>query len=417
MKGTVMKRNLEKLQVHHAQKRNPRLHARGSSALARLRIPLLALVCAAVAGTCTAIANTPPTAENLFIATVVNVPTSIVLKGADVDGDPLTFSLASSPVHGFLSGTSPNLTYTPQTGFAGLDGFTYVVNDGQATSVPATVTINVRYGLSINNISVTEGNTGTTPPTIATFTVSKTGSATCGDPVTFNLRFADGTAKAGSDYQSFIYVSIPIPPNQTSVSITVPVIGDRSQEFNESFLAQLSNPSINAVIVNGTGRCTILNDDAGIILSRDTGTAALSPENSVVGVGEPVNLSLTWTHPVGWRHLTSVDLLLVDEEGSLLTVRWNPADNSFSLLNSAADRSVRTVEAGSPTRFETSGATSHLQETTGGGPPGQTATIDFSLSFKSQAAGRTFSVEAFATDDAGHQQGFESVGTITVLPR
>ena len=59
----------------------------------------------------------------------------------------------------------------------------------------------------------------------------------------------------------------------------------------------------------------------------------------------------------------------------------------------------------------------YLEECTGGGPPGQTATIDFSLSFKPEAAGRTFSVEAFATDDAGNQQGFESVGTVTVLPR
>ena len=59
----------------------------------------------------------------------------------------------------------------------------------------------------------------------------------------------------------------------------------------------------------------------------------------------------------------------------------------------------------------------YLQQCTGGGPPGKTATIDFSLSFKPEAAGRTFSVEAFATDDAGNQQGFESVGTVTVLPR
>ena len=57
-----------------------------------------------------------------------------------------------------------------------------------------------------------------------------------------------------------------------------------------------------------------------------------------------------------------------------------------------------------------------LETSTGGGLPGQTATIDFNLSFKPQAAGRTFSVEAFATDDAGNQQGFESVGTLTVLP-
>ena len=86
------------------------------------------------------------------------------------------------------------------------------------------------------------------------------------------------------------------------------------------------------------------------------------------------------------------------------------------MLNSAAGEFVRTAEAGSPARLENSIAALHLDEGTGGGPAGQTATINFNLSFKPEAAGRTFSVEAFATDHAGNQQGFESVGTITVLP-
>jgi hypothetical protein len=191
------------------------------------------------------------------------------------------------------------------------------------------------------------------------------------------------------------------------------VIGDQSVEFNESFFVQLSTSNPGLVVNNG--RCVILNDD--LLQFVSVGTAALIPENSVVHVGEPVNLSLTWTHPVGWRHLDSVDLLIVDDLGAILDTRWHEAENAFSLFLPDADGYVRMAEAGSSARFETSGATMYLKECSGGGPAGQTATIDFSLSFKPQAAGRTFSVEAFATDDAGNQQGFESVGTITVLPR
>ncbi|HYV25950.1 MAG TPA: hypothetical protein VFA77_00320, partial [Candidatus Eisenbacteria bacterium] len=202
----------------------------------------------------------------------------------------------------------------------------------------------------------------------------------------------------------------------------VSVIGDTLVELNKTFLVELINdpqslppsPSPNAFIVNGTGRCTILDDDTS---RGGIGTAALAPEDSTVGVGEPVILSLSWTHPVGWRMLDSVDLLLVDDQGEGLVVRWHEAENSFSLFNPAADGFVRTAEADSSRRFETSAVTLDLEESTGGGPPGQTVTIDFSLEFKPHAAGRTFSVEAFATDDAGNQQGFESVGTLTVLPR
>jgi len=39
------------------------------------------------------------------------------------------------------------------------------------------------------------------------------------------------------------------------------------------------------------------------------------------------------------------------------------------------------------------------------------------LRFKPKAAGRTFSVEAFATDDFGNEQGFDPVGTLGVLEK
>lgn len=128
-------------------------------------------------------------------------------------------------------------------------------------------------------------------------------------------------------------------------------------------------------------------------------------------------LSLSWTHPVGWRQLESIDLLITDDEDAVMAVRWNEAENSFTLYNPATDRFVRTARAGSSTHFESFAATMFLEESTGGGPPGQTVTIRFGLVFKPQAARRTFRVETFATDDAGKQQGFEQVGTVTVLPR
>ena len=46
-------------------------------------------------------------------------------------------------MHGTLSGTAPPLTYTPAADYFGPDSFTFTVFDGQATSVPATVTITV----------------------------------------------------------------------------------------------------------------------------------------------------------------------------------------------------------------------------------------------------------------------------------
>ena len=81
-----------------------------------------------------------PVAEAQSLATGYNTPTAITLTGYDGDGDQLIFSRTSDPSHGVLSGTEPNLVYSPDAGYFGGDSFTFIVNDGIQDSQPATVT-------------------------------------------------------------------------------------------------------------------------------------------------------------------------------------------------------------------------------------------------------------------------------------
>ncbi len=87
--------------------------------------------------------NDPPLAVPQTITTQVGTPVAIQLAGTDVDGDPLTFVIVSSPTHGTLSGTAPTLTYTPASAYTGSDSFSFKVNDGSADSAPASVKITV----------------------------------------------------------------------------------------------------------------------------------------------------------------------------------------------------------------------------------------------------------------------------------
>ena len=59
---------------------------------------------------------------------------------------PLTYSVATSPAHSTLSGTAPNLTYTPNSGYHGADSFTFRASNGINTSAPATVTFSIAVG-------------------------------------------------------------------------------------------------------------------------------------------------------------------------------------------------------------------------------------------------------------------------------
>ena len=85
--------------------------------------------------------NQPPVAESQTLTVEPDTPRSINLVASDPDGDPLTYGLGSPPMQGSLSGTPPNITYTPDMGFVGEDSFTFGVTDGLANSGPAVITL------------------------------------------------------------------------------------------------------------------------------------------------------------------------------------------------------------------------------------------------------------------------------------
>ena len=87
--------------------------------------------------------NSKPVAEPQSVTVAKNTAQSITLTGSDIDGDPLTYAIASNPSHGSLTGTPPNVTYTPDDGYIGSDSFTFTVNDGNEDSDPATVDITI----------------------------------------------------------------------------------------------------------------------------------------------------------------------------------------------------------------------------------------------------------------------------------
>jgi hypothetical protein len=104
--------------------------------------------------------NQPPVANAQTVGTAAGVAVSITLSGSDPEGAVLSYAIVSSPAHGALSGTAPNLSYTPTTGYSGADSFTFRVNDGQLNSVDATVTINISPPPSVNASSSGGGGGG-----------------------------------------------------------------------------------------------------------------------------------------------------------------------------------------------------------------------------------------------------------------
>jgi autotransporter-associated beta strand protein len=88
-----------------------------------------------------------PYAYAQSVTMVQNTSKPITLTGSGGETpDVLIYTIATQPAHGTLSGTAPNLTYTPSMNFNGTDDFTFLVNNGEGDSVPATVSIAILAG-------------------------------------------------------------------------------------------------------------------------------------------------------------------------------------------------------------------------------------------------------------------------------
>jgi uncharacterized repeat protein (TIGR02543 family) len=90
------------------------------------------------------LANTAPVADDQTVSTVKNTVLAITLTASDTDLDTLSYAVVTQPVNGTLSGTAPDLTYTPGADYSGSDSFTFTANDGNADSNLATVSITVQ---------------------------------------------------------------------------------------------------------------------------------------------------------------------------------------------------------------------------------------------------------------------------------
>ncbi len=217
--------------------------------------------------------NDAPVAQNQSVTTNFNTAKAITLQATDVENSALTYTIVASPTHGSLSGTAPNLTYTPTTNYSGADSFTFRANDGAANSNTATVSITVNPGPAITSFTPTSGIAGTVVTitglnftgatqvkfngTAATFTVNSNTqiSATAPAGVTtgkISVTTPDGTATSTANF------TVNTSSGNPSVAIDdVAVTEGDSGTQNATFTITLSKASsqtisINAIPSNGS---------------------------------------------------------------------------------------------------------------------------------------------------------------------
>jgi hypothetical protein len=162
--------------------------------------------------------------------------------------------------------------------------------------------------VSINDVSLSEGNAGTTA-----FAFNVTLSNPSASMVTVDYATADGTATtANSDYVAKSG-TLTFLPGVVTQPITVNVNGDVSNEPNETFAVNLTNPT-NATILDNQGQGTILNDDST--------TPTFSVNNVAQSEGNAGTTTFTFT------------VTLAPASGSTVSVDATTADGTATVADS-----------------------------------------------------------------------------------
>src|SRR5215204_10380 len=164
----------------------------------------------------------------------VEKPVVVLVNGDTVDETQETFFLDISNVQ--------NATVSSSRGTG------FIVDDDGPT-------------ISINDVSVTEGNSGTKA---ATFTLTLSGPSV--EAIAVRAITTPGTATASSDYNS-INLVVVFQPGTVTRTFDVEIIGDTNLESNETFLVNLSEP-FGTTIADGEGVGTLLDDDTLLALEE-----------------------------------------------------------------------------------------------------------------------------------------------------
>jgi large repetitive protein len=191
--------------------------------------------------------NDVPVANSQAVSTPEDVPVAISLTGFDVDGDPLTFALGTMPAHGTLSGSAPDLLYTPEADFNGTDSFTFWVSDGELTSSPATVSITI---IPVNDAPIAHGQSLSTYEDVD-LSILLTATDVDGDALQFiisrqpahgtltgtapNLVYTPHANYHGADAFTFTVSDGELSAEPATVSITVLPVNDAPVAHNDAY--------------------------------------------------------------------------------------------------------------------------------------------------------------------------------------
>ena len=172
----------------------------------------------------------------------------------------------------------------------------------RAQGVGTIVNDDAPPAVTVSDLTVTEGQTGTTTANVAV-SLDRPSSST----VVVDFATSDGTATtAGADYQASSG-NLRIPAGATTATIPISINGDALFEPDETFFVTLSNP-LSSTLARAKATVTIANDDLSADLSV---TKRAAPVSTRVGDVLEYQVTVSNAGPTKAQGVSVVDTLPV----------------------------------------------------------------------------------------------------------
>ena len=249
--------------------------------------------------------NLPPTANSQSVSTPEDTPRAILLTGSDPEGQPLTFSIVASPTNGSLSGSPPNMTYTPVTNFNGTDVFLFTVFDGDLSdTTPATVTIQVTAvndapiarpdSLTVNedtnnNVVDVLANDGDVDGDSLSVTLASASNGAASILGNGNIAYTPNGNYFGSDTISYTISDGKGGTAGSTVAVTVQGVPDPPVANNDTGITVDEDSSNN--IIDVTANDTDPDGDTLTVTVASASTGTATPDGGRVRYTPPANFS------------------------------------------------------------------------------------------------------------------------------
>ncbi|WP_068606939.1 tandem-95 repeat protein [Paenibacillus swuensis] len=242
--------------------------------------------------------NDPPVAMDVADTTSEDTVSNGQVTATDVDGDPLTYVLATGPANGtVIVQADGSYTYTPALNFNGVDSFTVEVSDGNGGTDLAVVTVTV---VPVNDPPTAPDQALTTPEDTP-LSGSIGATDVDGDALTyvivspaehgtFTLN-ADGTFQyvPNPDFNGIDTVMIQVSDGnggtaESDIVITVTPVNDAPVAEDISFAVRQDSSTISQVTATDVDGDTLTY---ALLIAPVNGTAVVAADGSLVYTPAP----------------------------------------------------------------------------------------------------------------------------------